>query len=71
MGVASKIKTVVGTGAAYVVHCMGKDSSPAIIVSIIDSNRTKIQKFAFKHALDKSSPDAIQDNLMECLEYID
>ena len=31
----------------------------------------EIQKFAVKHALNKNSPNAIQDNLLECLEFID
>jgi len=46
---------------------MGKSSTPIGIVTLIYSNRSKIQDFAVKHALDKSSPDAIQDNLLECL----
>lgn len=71
MSLASKIGTVIGTGAAYVVHYMGKSSTPVGIVTLIYSNRHKIQDFAVKHALDKSSPDAIQDNLLECLQYID
>lgn len=71
MSLASKIGTVIGTGTAYVVHYMGKSSTPLGIVTIIYANRSKIQDFAVKHALDRSSPDAIQDNLFECLQYID
>lgn len=71
MSLASKIGTVIGTGTAYVVHFMGKSASPIGIVTIIYSNKSKIQDFAVKHALDRSSPNAIQDNLLECLQYID
>lgn len=71
MSLASKIGTVIGSGTAYAVHYMKKSSTPVGIVTIIYSNRSKIQDFAVKHALDRSSPDAIQDNLLECLEYID
>ena len=71
MSLASKIGTVIGTGTAYVVHFMGKSSGPIGIVTIIYSNKSKIQDFAVKHALDRSSPNAIQDNLLECLQYID
>ena len=72
MSLASKIGTVIGTGAAYVVHYMhyiGKSSTPVGIATIIYSNRSKIQDFAVKHALDRSSPDAIQDNLLECFQH--
>ena len=71
MSLASKIGTVIGTGTAYAVHFMGKSSSPIGIVTIIYSYKSEIQDFAVKHALDRSSPNAIQDNLLECLQYID
>lgn len=71
MSLASKIGTVIGTGTAYVVHYMGKSSTPLAVVSIVYANRREISKFAVKHALDKTSPDAIQNNFLECLEYID
>jgi hypothetical protein len=68
MSFASKLGTLVDTGTAYVVHYMGKSSTPVTIVALIYSNRSKIQEFAVKDALDRSSPDAIQNNLLECLE---
>ena len=71
MSLASKIGTVVGTVAAYAVHYMGKSSTPIGIVSIVYANRKEIQKFAMKHSLNKNYPDAVQNNLLECLEYID
>ena len=71
MSLASKIGTAIGTGTAYVVHYMGKTATPLGVVGTIYANRSKIQQFAVKHSLDRSSPDAIQNNLLKCLEYID
>ena len=71
MSVASKIGTVIGTGTAYAVHYLGKGSSGLSLAALIYTNRNKIQEFAVKHALDTSSPDAVQDNLLKCLEYIE
>lgn len=67
MSIASQIGTMIGTGTAYAVHYLQKGSTPLGV----SSNRNQIQKFAVKHALDKSSPDAIQDNLLKCFEYMD
>jgi hypothetical protein len=71
MSLASKVGTVVGTATAYVVHYMGHASTPLGVVSMVYAHRKEIQKFAVKHALDKSFPDAVQNNLLQCLEYID
>lgn len=71
MSLASKIGTVIGTCTAYVVHYMGKSSTPLGVIGILYTNKSKIQEFAVKHAIDRNSPDAIQDNLWECLQYID
>lgn len=71
MTIAKKVGKTVGTGLAYAVHYMGKTSSPAAVIGLVYANRDKIKKFAVKHALDKSSSSAIQDNLLECLQYID
>lgn len=53
------------------VHYMRKTFTPLGVVSIIYANRSKIQKFVVKYVLDKDSPDAVQNNLLKCLEYID
>lgn len=78
MSLISQIGTAIGTATAYIVHYGAKSPTPVGIVGIVAimySNRgkigNKIQDFAIKHALDKSSPNAIQDNLLECLQYID
>lgn len=71
MSLASKIGTAIGTGTAYVVHYMGKGASPLGVVSVVYAHRKDIQTFALKHSLNKSHPEAIQNNLLECLEYID
>lgn len=71
MSLASKVGTLVGTATAYGLHYMGKASTPLGVVSMVYANRKEIQKFAVKHALNKNSPDAVQNNLLECLEYID
>lgn len=71
MSIASKLGTVVGTATAYVVHYMGKGATPIGIVTIIYTHRKDIQSFALKHSLKKDYPDAVQDNLLKCLEYID
>jgi hypothetical protein len=67
MSLASKIGTVIGTATAYVIHYMGKGSTPLGLATIVYSKIGKIQDFAI---LDRSTPDAIQDNLFECLQYI-
>jgi hypothetical protein len=51
MSFASKLGTLVDTGTAYVVHYMGKSSTPVTIVALIYSNRSKIQEFAVKTLL--------------------
>ena len=71
MSLASKVGTVIGTATAYVVHYMGKGATPLGVVSIVYAHRNDIQRFAVKHSLNKNYPDAVQDNLLECLEYID
>lgn len=71
MSLASKIGTIVGTGTAYAVHFLGKNATPLGVIGIVYNSRKEIQRFAIKHALDKSSPDAVQDNLLECLEYME
>ena len=71
MSLASKVGTVIGTATAYVVHYMGKGATPLGVVSIVYTHRKDIQKFAVKHSLKKDCPDAVQNNLLECLEYID
>jgi hypothetical protein len=71
MSIASKIGTIVGTTAAYAVHYAGKISTPLGVLSMVYANKKEIKEFAVKHALDKNSPDAVQNNLLECLEYID
>ena len=50
---------------------MGKGSSPLALVSLVYVNRKEIQRFAVKHSLDKNSRDAVQNNLLECLQYIE
>jgi len=71
MSLPSKIGTVIGTATAYVVHYMRKGATPLAVVNAAYIHRKEIQKFAVKHALNKSHPEAIQNNLLECLEYID
>ena len=71
MSLATKVGTIIGTAAAYVVHYTNNVATLLIIVGVLYANKEDIQKFAVKHSLNKSSPDAIQDNLLECLEYMD
>jgi hypothetical protein len=75
MSLASKVGTVIGTATAYVVHYMGKGATPlgvvSGVVSLVYTHRKDIQRFAVKHSLNKNYADAVQDNLLECLEYID
>jgi len=67
MSLASKI----GTATAYVVYYMGKGATPLGVVGIVYAHRKEIQKFAIQHSLTKDCPDSVQNNLLECLEYID
>lgn len=69
----SKIGTVVETAIAYAVHYMSKEvtATPLGVVSIVYTYRKDLQKFAVKHSLNKHSKDSIQNNLLECLQYID
>jgi gamma-glutamyl phosphate reductase len=71
MSLASKIGTVVGTATAYTVHYIRKGATPLGVVSMVYVHRRDIQKFAVQHSLNKDSPDALQSNLLECLDYID
>lgn len=71
MSLASKVGTVIGTATAYAVHYMGKGATPLGVVGVVYAHRNDIQRFAVKHSLNKNYPDAVQDNLLECLEYID
>ena len=71
MSLATKLGTIVGTSTAYVVHYMNKGATPLGLVSLLYTHRQYIQKFAVKHALNKDAHDAVQNNLLECLEYID
>ncbi len=71
MSLASKIGTIVLTATAYAVHYINKGVTPISVASIIYTHRKDIRKFAVKHSLDKTCPDAVENNLLECLEYID
>jgi len=71
MSLASKVGTAIGTATAYGVHYMKKGATPLGLVSMAYSYRKEIQRFAVKHSLNKNDPDAVQNNLLECLEYID
>ena len=73
MSIASKIGTVVGTATAYIVHYMGKGATPTplVVVSIVYAHKNDITRFAMEHSLNKDDPDAVQNNLLECLEYLD
>jgi hypothetical protein len=71
MTLALKAGKIVGTGTAYAVHFLSKGSTPIGIATVIYAHRKDIQKFAIKHALDKKAPDAVQNNLLNCLEYIE
>ena len=71
MSLASKLGSACGTLTAYVVHYMGKGSTPIGVVTMVYTNRKQIQKFAVKHAINRASPDAVQENIFECLQYID
>jgi hypothetical protein len=71
MSLASKVGTGIGTATAYVVHYMRKGATPLGVVSVVYAHRKEIQKFAVKHSLNKDCQDAVQNNLLECLEYID
>ena len=50
---------------------MGKGVTPLGVTSIVYAHKKDIQKFALKHFLNKNYPDAVQKDLLECLEYID
>ncbi len=50
---------------------MGKRATPLGVASILYAHRDEIQKFAVEHSLKKDDPDAVQNNLLECLTYID
>ena len=71
MSLASKAGTVVGTATAYVIHYLETGVTPLGVVSLLFVHRNDIQKFAVEHSLNKNNPDAVQDNLLECLTYID
>ena len=71
MSLASKLGTAVGTASAYVVHYMAKGSTPLGVVTLAYAHRKQIVEFAVKHSLKKDCPDAVQNNLFECLAYID
>ena len=71
MSLASKVGNVIGTATAYVVHYMGKGATPLGVISTVYAHRNDIQRFAVEHSLNKDDPDAVQNNLLECLEYID
>lgn len=74
MTLATDIGTAIGTTVAYIVHYstqVRKVTTPIDIASLAYTYRKDIQRIAVNHALDKSSPDAVQDNLFECLQYID
>ena len=71
MSLALKVGTIIGTGTgtAYAVHYIGKGATSLGVVSIVYGHRKDIQKFVVKHSLSKNSPDAVQNNLLECLQY--
>ena len=71
MSLASRIGTAIGTATAYVVHYMGKGVTPIGVISVVYSRRHAIQKIATRFASDTTSPDVVENNLMDCLEYID
>ncbi len=71
MSLASKAGTIVGTVTAYALHYVEKGVTPLGLVSMVYVHRKEIQSFAVNHSLKKDYPDAVQDNLLECLQYID
>jgi len=71
MSLTSKVSTFIGTATAYAVHYTGKVATPMGIVRLVYTHRKDIQRFAVKHSFSKDYPDAVQDNLLKCLEYID
>lgn len=71
MSLAGKVGTAIGTAAAYAVYYTRKGSTPIGLVTLAYAHRKEIQTFAVKHSINKSSPDAVQENLFKCLEYID
>jgi hypothetical protein len=71
MGLASKLGSGVGTATAYFVHYASKGSTPVGLITLAYHHRKEIQQFAVRHALDKNDPNAVQDNLFKCLDYID
>jgi len=71
MSTATKIGTVIGTTTAYIVHYISKGATPLSLVTVVYTHRKELGRFAVKHSLDKNKPDAIENNLFKCLEYID
>jgi hypothetical protein len=75
MSLASNLGTLVGTGVAYIVHYYGTSSCSASFIGIVYTYRheikNEIQNIASAHALDTNEPEAVQNNLLNCLEYID
>lgn len=75
MSLAGTLGHLLETDLAYIVRYISKNSTLLGIVGIVYTNRHEIkngiQKFATKHVLDKKVPNAIEDNLFECLQYID
>lgn len=71
MSLASKVGTIVGTATAYAVHYMKRGTTSIGVISLVYTHRNDIKRFATKHALNTNEEDAIQNNLLKCLEYID
>lgn len=71
MSLASKVGTMIGTGTAYAVHYMRQGTTSIGLISLVYTHRNEITRFATKHALNKDEEDAVQNNLLKCLEYID
>lgn len=71
MSLASKLGTIVGTAVAYTVHYYGTSSCSASVIGIVYTYRHEIQNIASAHALDRNEPEGVQNNLLNCLEYID
>lgn len=71
MSLTSKLVTLIGTATAYVVHYVEKGATPLRVVTVVYANTDKFQQFAVKHSLRKDYSDAVQSNLLKCLEYID
>ena len=62
MSLASKVGPVIGTAIDYAVQYVGKASIPLSVISMMYTNRKKIQKFAVKHSFNKNSYDTVQNN---------